>query len=461
MAAPQPASLRRERERELVQATRALFDERGLQEAPIEEIARAVGIARGLIYRQFSSKEELYVLTVTDYLAELDGLLGEATSAELDPVAQLEAWAHAYVGFCLRYPAFLDCALSLMHRPAGELREALSDSVWLRLGQGIAGCVVHVSEILRAGARDGTFTVEDPDYMANVLWTQILGATHLARIRVGVRQARARDPGAVHGGARAARRTPAWPACWRPSAPSRQASARGAAAAFGRRHALRRAPAGGRVAARADGGRRRRALRRQVPRRRTGARRARGRGRRRRARAAAGPAGARAGDPRRCPPSWPAPSPTPRSRTSSTPARASTWAWTSCPGSLPFTPAAVAEIDPELAADVVWLDALTTNVDRTPRNPNLLVWHGRTWLIDHGAALFRQHGARPLASTAHEPFPPIADHVLLGAAGPLHEADERLADRAQAALETAVALVPEEWLGRRSRWAAAATSPAS
>jgi AcrR family transcriptional regulator len=189
MASSQPASLRRERERDLVRATRALFDERGLQDAPIEEIARAVGIARGLIYRQFSSKEELYVLTVTEYLAELDALLGEATSADLGPVAQLEAWARAYVGFCLRYPAFLDCALSLMHRPAGELREALSDSVWLRLGQGIASCVVHVAEILRTGARDGTFAVDDPDYMANVLWTQILGATHLARIRVGVRQA--------------------------------------------------------------------------------------------------------------------------------------------------------------------------------------------------------------------------------------------------------------------------------
>ena len=187
--ASQPTSMRRTRERDLVRATRALFDERGLQDAPIEEIARSVGIARGLIYRHFSSKEELYVLTVTDYLAELDGLLGEASSPDLDAVAQLEAWAHAYVGFCLRYPAFLDCALSLMHRPAGELREALSDSVWLRLGQGIASCVSHVSEILRSGARDGTFAVEDPDYMANVLWTQILGATHLARIRVGVRQA--------------------------------------------------------------------------------------------------------------------------------------------------------------------------------------------------------------------------------------------------------------------------------
>jgi AcrR family transcriptional regulator len=181
--------MRRERERDLVRATRALFDERGMQDAPIEEIARAVGIARGLIYRHFSSKEELFVLTVTDYLAELDGALGEASSAELEPAAQLEAWARAYVDFCLRYPAFLDCALSLMHRPARELREALSESVWLRLGQSIAGCVVHVSEILREGARDGAFSVEDPDYMANVLWTQILGATHLARIRVGVRQA--------------------------------------------------------------------------------------------------------------------------------------------------------------------------------------------------------------------------------------------------------------------------------
>src|SRR5213596_1528507 len=140
--ASQPTSMRRAREQDLVRATRALFDERGMQDAPIEEIARAVGIARGLIYRQFSSKEELFVLTVTDYLAELDGILGSASSSELQPVEQLEAWAQAFVAFFLRYPAFLDCALSLMHKPARELREGLSDSVWLRLGRGIAGCVV-------------------------------------------------------------------------------------------------------------------------------------------------------------------------------------------------------------------------------------------------------------------------------------------------------------------------------
>src|SRR6266576_5237982 len=100
-----PTSMRRTRERDLVRATRALFDERGMQDAPIEEIARAVGIARGLIYRHFSSKEELYVLTVTDYLDELEGMLAEVSSAELGPVAQLEAWARAYADFCLRYPA--------------------------------------------------------------------------------------------------------------------------------------------------------------------------------------------------------------------------------------------------------------------------------------------------------------------------------------------------------------------
>jgi hypothetical protein len=117
------------------------------------------------------------------------------------------------------------------------------------------------------------------------------------------------------------------------------------------------------------------------------------------------------------------------------------------PGALPFAPTPETAPGAELAADVVWFDALITNVDRTPRNPNLLVWHGRTWLIDHGAALFRQHGSRPLASTAHEPFPAIADHVLLGAAGSLSAADERLAERAQAAAGAAVALAPEDWLG--------------
>ena len=189
MASPKTVSARRTRQRDLVAATRALFDERGMQDAPIEEIARSVGIARGLVYREFSSKEELYVLTVTDYLDELDGVLEAAVTDGGDHVAQLERWAAAFADFCLRYPAFLDCALSLMRGPARELQASVSDSVWLRLGQGIGRCVCHVSALLREGTEAGAFDVDDPDYLANVLWTQMLGVMHLARSRVGVRQA--------------------------------------------------------------------------------------------------------------------------------------------------------------------------------------------------------------------------------------------------------------------------------
>jgi AcrR family transcriptional regulator len=187
-AGPTPA-LRRTRERELVAATRALFDERGMQDAPIEEIAKAVGIARGLIYRLFSSKEELYVLTVTDYLDELAELLETAAVSSDDPVVQAERCLEAYAGFCRRYPAFLDCSMSLMRRPARELYETVSESVWLRLGQGMARCLEQVAGVLRAGDEAGVLSVEDPHLMANVLWTQMLGTMHLARIRVGVRQA--------------------------------------------------------------------------------------------------------------------------------------------------------------------------------------------------------------------------------------------------------------------------------
>jgi hypothetical protein len=111
------------------------------------------------------------------------------------------------------------------------------------------------------------------------------------------------------------------------------------------------------------------------------------------------------------------------------------------PGALPYTPARPP--DAELAAAVVWLDALVENIDRTPRNPNLLVWHGDLWLIDHGAALYVHHGSGDPLAVARRPFPAIRDHVLLSAAGPLREADARLAPRAEPA--PAAALVPAEW----------------
>ena len=181
--------MRRSRERDLVAATRALFDERGMQDAPIEEIAKAAGMARGLVYRHFSSKEELFVLTVTDYLDELGSLLETARDSAPGPTARLESIVVAFAGFGQRYPAFLDSSLALMRRPARDLYEIVSESVWFRLGQGMARCLGVLSSTLAEGAASGEFSVEDPDLMANLLWTEALGALHLARIRVGVRQA--------------------------------------------------------------------------------------------------------------------------------------------------------------------------------------------------------------------------------------------------------------------------------
>ena len=97
----------------------------------------------------------------------------------------------------------------------------------------------------------------------------------------------------------------------------------------------------------------------------------------------------------------------------------------------------------ELAADIVFFDALITNIDRTPRNPNMLTWHGKTWLIDHGAAFYRQHGAAPLAETATVPTPVLRDHVLLPAAGPLTDAADRLTKAVEDAIEPSLALVPD------------------
>jgi HipA-like kinase len=116
------------------------------------------------------------------------------------------------------------------------------------------------------------------------------------------------------------------------------------------------------------------------------------------------------------------------------------------PGALPYTTAGAWQPAPELAAEIVWLDAFSTNVDRTPRNPNLLLWHERLWLIDHGAALYLQHGGLDPAAQADRPFPLIAEHALLPRAGSVAEADERMRRRlGDGAVEAAVGRVPEEW----------------
>lgn len=117
------------------------------------------------------------------------------------------------------------------------------------------------------------------------------------------------------------------------------------------------------------------------------------------------------------------------------------------PGALPFRPAVGPVPDPAIAADAVWFDALLTNPDRTVRNPNLLVWHKRTWLIDHGAALYVHYTWRNAAEHARQPFERIADHILLPYASSITDTDERLAPKlTPELLRSIVDLVPEAWL---------------
>src|SRR5262245_27226988 len=117
------------------------------------------------------------------------------------------------------------------------------------------------------------------------------------------------------------------------------------------------------------------------------------------------------------------------------------------PGSLSFLPATAPPVDPEFAALTVWFDAFTMNVDRTPRNPNILLWHKRPWLIDHGAALYVHHTWSEPEKRSRSPFPQIAEHILLPFAGSIPEAGEVAQSRFDSALIMAIVnLIPGDWI---------------
>ena len=117
------------------------------------------------------------------------------------------------------------------------------------------------------------------------------------------------------------------------------------------------------------------------------------------------------------------------------------------PGALTFDPRADGRPDPDLAANIVWFDALVTNTDRSPRNPNILAWHRRLWLIDHGASLFVHHTWREPDDHARRPVATISDHVMLPYAAPLEAAHDRLAPLVNVDLVREIAsLVPDAWL---------------
>ncbi len=118
-------------------------------------------------------------------------------------------------------------------------------------------------------------------------------------------------------------------------------------------------------------------------------------------------------------------------------------------GAFNFNPLSGADsVTPDLAAEIVWLDALCTNIDRTVRNPNLMVSDRRLYLIDHGAALYFHHNWASMDNAkAKSAFPMINRHVLLPFAGNLNEADERLATKIdESSLEEIITLIPDQLL---------------
>src|SRR5262245_11453848 len=116
------------------------------------------------------------------------------------------------------------------------------------------------------------------------------------------------------------------------------------------------------------------------------------------------------------------------------------------PGSATFDPV-VEKPDAELASLIVWFDAYVTNVDRTPRNTNMLMWHRRLWLIDHGASLYFHHRWENYLERSRDPFSLIKDHVLLRFAAALEEADSKMTARLTPdIIDGVLKLIPDAWL---------------
>jgi len=115
-------------------------------------------------------------------------------------------------------------------------------------------------------------------------------------------------------------------------------------------------------------------------------------------------------------------------------------------GSVTYDPV-VTKIEPALASRIVWMDCLLTNVDRTPRNTNMLMWHRELWLIDHGASLYFHHNWSNWEESAKRPFVQVKDHVLLPQATMIAAADAQMrAILTPEKIRGIVNLIPDEWL---------------
>ena len=115
-------------------------------------------------------------------------------------------------------------------------------------------------------------------------------------------------------------------------------------------------------------------------------------------------------------------------------------------GAITFDPV-VTKVDSRLASEIVWLDCLLTNMDRTARNTNMLMWHKELWLIDHGASLYFHHNMQNWEMQATKPFLLVKDHVLLAGATELDAVNEAFRDKLKPeTIDRIVNMIPECWL---------------
>lgn len=176
------ASRRRQRTQEILEATRSLLDERGLGDAQIEDVARAAGINRAIVYRHFSGKEELFALTLVGYLEELHDELDAADDTTASPEDRLRALVETFADYGLAHPAFVDCAQALMRRTGPELLDEISEDAALKLGRAMATCLGILTQVLTRGVEVGRFHVTDPATLSNLLYATGLGTLQLARV---------------------------------------------------------------------------------------------------------------------------------------------------------------------------------------------------------------------------------------------------------------------------------------
>ncbi|TXJ04284.1 MAG: TetR/AcrR family transcriptional regulator [Aeromicrobium sp.] len=174
------------RTRAILDATRELFETRGTRDTQIEDIANAVGVNRAIIYRHFSSKEEIFAMTLVDYLAELEARFAAARDSSLSPEDELRSIAGEFLSFGMEHDAFVDCAQALLRFRGQELFKEIEAPALVELGAAMNRCFEHLVEVFLRGTETGAFRIVDPYLLANVVYTQGLGFLNLVHFQKSV-----------------------------------------------------------------------------------------------------------------------------------------------------------------------------------------------------------------------------------------------------------------------------------